>query len=49
MDELLAYLPSLFIAVIIGFFGYRFSNLVHDITFHTLKLTKQKTAKIIAS
>lgn len=49
MAELLTYLPSLFIAVVIWFFGYRFANLVHDIVFHTLKLSKQKTAKIIAS
>lgn len=49
MGELLAYLPSLFIAFIIGFFGMRFANFVYDVSYHSLKLTKHKTAKIIAS
>lgn len=47
--ELLKYLPSLFIAIIIWFFGLRFANFIYDIIFQTLNLTKQKTAKIIAS
>jgi len=47
--DLLTYLPSLFIAVIIWFFWVRFANFIHDIVFHALELTKQKTAKIIAS
>ncbi len=49
MWELLAYLPSLFIAFIIAFFGMRFANFVYEISYHSLKLTKHKTAKIIAS
>ncbi len=49
MAELLTYLPSLFIAVIIWFFWVRFANFVYDIIFQTLKLSKQKTAKIIAA
>lgn len=49
MAELLTYIPSLFIAVIIWFFWVRFANFVYDIIFQTLKLSKQKTAKIIAS
>lgn len=49
LAELLAYLPSLFIAVVIWFFWVRFSNFVYDIIYHTLNLTKQKTSKIIAS
>lgn len=49
MAELLTYIPSLFIAVIIWFFGLRFANFVYDIIFQTLKLSKQKTAKIIAT
>ena len=49
LAELLAYLPSLFIAIIIWFFGVRFGNFVYDIVFHTLNMTKQKTWKIIAS
>ncbi len=47
--ELIAYLPSLFIAIIIGFFWVRFANFVYWVVFHALDLTKQKTAKIIAS
>lgn len=49
MDELLAYLPSLFIAVIIWFFGIRFANFIYDLVYHALDLSKQKTAKIVAS
>lgn len=47
--ELIAYLPSLFIAIIIWFFWVRFANFVYGLVFHALDLTKQKTAKIIAS
>lgn len=47
--DLIAYLPSLFIAVIIWFFWVRFANFIYDLVFHALELTKQKTAKIIAS
>lgn len=47
--EIIAYLPSLFIWVVIWFFWIRFANFVYDIVFHTLNLTKQKTARIIAS
>jgi hypothetical protein len=39
----------LFIAVIIWFFWVRFANFIYDVVFHALELTKQKTAKIIAS
>lgn len=47
--ELIAYLPSLFIAIVIWFFWVRFANFVYGVVFNTLDLTKQKTAKIIAS
>lgn len=47
--DLLTYLPSLFIAVIILFFWVRFANFIYDVIYQTLNLTKQKTAKIIAS
>jgi len=47
--DLLAYLPSLFIWVIIWFFGIRFANFVYDVVYHTLSLTRQKTSRIIAS
>ena len=49
LAELLKYLPSLFIGIVIGFFGIRFANFVHDVIFHTLNMTKQKTAKSIAT
>lgn len=49
MADLLTYIPSLFIAVVIWFFWVRFANFVYDIIFQTLKLSKQKTAKIIAA
>lgn len=49
LAELLKYLPSLFIAVVIWFFWVRFANFIYDVIFQTLNLTKQKTAKIIAS
>jgi len=49
LKDLLTYLPSLFIAVVIWFFWVRFANFIYDVVFHALDLTKQKTAKIIAS
>ena len=48
LADLIGYLPSLFIAVCIGFFGMRFSDTVYDVLYHTLELTRQKTSKIIA-
>ena len=48
MSDLLAYLPSLFVGILIGFFGIRFANSVHDIIYQALELTKQETSKIIA-
>lgn len=47
--ELITYLPSLFIWVVIWFFWIRFANFINDVVFHALDLTNQKTAKIIAS
>ncbi len=49
MSELLKYLPSLFIWVVIWFFWIRFANFIYDVVYHALDLSKQKTAKIIAS
>lgn len=49
MKQLIAYLPNLFIGVLIGFFGIRFANSVHDIIYQALELTKQETSKIIAT
>jgi hypothetical protein len=48
LGDLLAYLPSLFIGIVIGFFGIRFANFVYDVVYNTLELTKQKTSMIIA-
>ena len=47
--DLIAYLPSLFIWIVIWFFWIRFANFIYDITYHTLSITKQKTSRIIAS
>lgn len=49
LQDLIAYLPSLFIGITIGFFGLRFANSVHDIIYQALELTKEKTSKIIAT
>jgi len=48
MSDLISYLPSLFIGIMIGFFGMRFANSIHDIVYQALELTKQETSKIIA-
>ncbi len=47
--ELIAYLPSLFIAVIIWFFWIRFASFIYEVVYHALDLAKHKTAKIVAS
>jgi C4-dicarboxylate transporter len=49
MQDLIAYLPSLFVGILIGFFGLRFANSVHDIIYQALELTKDRTSKIIAT
>ncbi|MDP2090793.1 MAG: hypothetical protein Q8K30_04315 [Candidatus Gracilibacteria bacterium] len=49
LGELLTYLPSLFVGIIIGFFGIRFANFIYDLVYHALNFSKQKTAKIVAS
>jgi len=49
LKDLTNYLPSLFVWILIWFFGIRFWNFIYGITYHSLKLTKQKTAKVIAS
>lgn len=49
LGSLIEYIPSLFIAVVIGFFGIRFANFIYDVIYHALDLSKQKTAKIVAS
>ena len=49
LKDLINYLPSLFIWIAIWFFGIRFANFIYDVVYHTLKLTKQSTSKIIAT
>ncbi len=46
--DIIWYLPNLFIAILIWFFGLRFANSIHDILYKTLEITKQKTSSIIA-
>lgn len=48
MNDLIGYLPSLFVGILIGFFGLRFANSVYDILYQALELTRQKTSAIIA-
>ena len=49
MNDLISYLPSLFVGIMIGYFGLRFANSMHDIIYQALELTKDKTSKIIAT
>jgi len=49
LKDLLTYLPNLFVWIVVWYFGIRFANFIYDVVYHALNLTKQKTAKIIAS
>lgn len=49
LNDLIAYLPSLFVWILIWFFGIRFANFVYDVVYHTLSITREQTSKIIAS
>jgi hypothetical protein len=49
LKQLIEYLPNLFIWVVVGYFWIRFANFIYDVIYHSLSITKQKTAKIIAS
>jgi len=49
LKDLIDYLPNLFVWVIVWYFGIRFANFIYDVVYHALSLTKDKTAKIIAS
>ncbi len=53
LNKLLEYLPSLFVGIVIWFFGIRFSNFIYDVTYHTLSIaeakSQNKTSKIIAT
>ncbi len=49
LDDLLSYLPSLFIWIFVLFFGIRFANFIHDVVYHSMNITKQKTlSKVLA-
>lgn len=48
LNDVLTYLPNLFIAVCVWFFWVRFSDTVYDIVYYTLEITKHQTSKIIA-
>lgn len=48
LSDVLNYLPSLFIGIVIGFFWLDFADTVYDIIYHTLKISRQKTGKIVA-
>jgi len=48
MNDLIGYLPSLFVGIMIGFFGLRFANSVYDIIYQALELTRDKTSMVIA-
>ena len=49
LKDVLTYLPNLFVWIVIWYFGLRFANFIYDVVYHSLNLTKQKTAKIIAA
>lgn len=49
LDDLLSYLPNLFIWIFVLFFGIRFANFIYDVVYHSMNLTKQKTlSKVLA-
>lgn len=48
LDSVVNYLPNLFIAVVIWFFGIRFANFIYDVIYYPLDLWWQKNAEIIA-
>ncbi len=49
LNNLLLYLPSVIVAVIIGLVGYVFSNLAYDIVSHSVKSLQQRASKTMAS
>jgi hypothetical protein len=48
LSDVLNYLPSLFIGIVIWFFWLDFADTVYDIIYHTLEISRKKTGKIIA-
>lgn len=49
LKQLIDYLPSLFVWFMIWFFWIRFANFIYDVIYHTLDLSWEKTAKIVAA
>lgn len=49
LSDLIRYLPSLFVWILIWFFGIRFANFIYDVVYHTLSISKEKTSKIMAT
>ena len=49
MNELVRYIPKLFIWAIIWYFGFRFSKFVYDIVKYTFGSKSKETAKLIAT
>lgn len=48
LNDVINYLPNLFIAVCVWFFGISFSDTVYNIVYYTLEITKHQTSKVIA-
>ncbi len=49
LDDLLSYLPNLFIWIVVLFFGVRFANFIYDVIYHSMNLANQKTlSKVLA-
>lgn len=49
MDELLRYLPKLFIWAVIWYFWFRFAKFIHDIVLYAFGTKNKDTSKIVAS
>lgn len=49
MDELIRYLPKIFIWVMIWYLGIRFAKFVHDIILYAFGIKTRDTAKIVAT
>lgn len=49
LNEILLYLPNVFIAVIIGLVGFALAKLAHDVILVSVKGVKKDSAKLIAS
>lgn len=49
LKDVIEYLPSLFVWIMIWYFWIRFAGFIYDVVYHGLNLAKEKTASIIAS